>query len=130
MLYLIGGNDQTVSIDYLEFVHHLDRALNEIVLENQRANLNKTLDERKIEKRSAKKKVRNLWDLVYEPPDPKPIFDEDEMKGKHAYLKAMKIAPISLDSELAPNKSDDRDWSRVEVKKRINLEVLQILYLV
>ena len=120
VLYLIGGNDQTVSIDYLEFVHHLDRALNEIVLENQRANLNKTLDERKIEKRSAKKKVRNLWDLVYEPPDPKPIFDEDEMKGKHAYLKAMKIAPISLDSELAPNKSDDRDWSRVEVKKRIN----------
>ena len=42
-----------------------------------------------------------------------------EMKGKYAYLAAMKIAPISLDSELAPNKSDDRDWSRVEVKKRM-----------
>ena len=51
VLYLIGGNDQTVSIDYLEFVHHLDRALNEIVLENQRANLNKTLDEKNRKKK-------------------------------------------------------------------------------
>lgn len=120
ILYLISDNDNHASIDYLEFVHHLDSALKETVLENQRANLCKTLDDKKIARRAQKKKVRNLWDLVYEPPNPKHIFNENEMRSEHAYLAAMKVTPISLDLEPKTKPLEERDWSRMEIQKRMN----------
>ena len=121
VLYLIGGEeDSSISIDYLEFVHHLDSALQQRSLENQRDTLNKTLEDRKEAKHKAPKRVRDLWDLVYEPPKPKQIFDEDQMKGKFEYLQAMKVAPLKIKHKDGLLTSQERDWSRVGVTKRLN----------
>ena len=118
---MIGGEeDSSISINYLEFVHHLDSALQQRSLENQRDTLNKTLQDKKKQRQKTPKRVRDLWDLVYEPPKPKQIFDEDEMKGKFGYLKAMKVVPLKIRHKGWFITLSGARLEQVEVTKRLN----------
>ena len=101
------------AINYLEFVHHLDGAVKQLALEQRREAMQKKLKQKQQKKTNA----RDQWDLVYEPPDPQPLFDES-LGETLRYSDALKIANVNTPRP-PPKPSGERDWSKVAVTTRI-----------
>ena len=113
IIKLVGEADE---IDYIEFVHHLDNAMKQTVLDSRRMAVSEKLKKKKESKAA---KVRNQWDLVYEPPNPQPLFTES-LADSHKFTTAMRLAPPSNIRKPLKYRTDDRDWSKVAVTTRID----------
>ena len=112
ILKLMGEVDL---IDYIDFVHHLDNAMKQTVLDSRRSAMSEKL---RIAKAAKVANVRNQWDLVYEPPDPQPIFTDD-LVDSHQYARALNLVPPSNLRSPPKYRTDDRNWSKVAVITRI-----------